>query len=501
MPEKCGKNGYFTVFMNEMESMTYPNTGLKAAVHNLGCKVNSYELDVMTQRLRAHGYEIVPFEEFADVYVVNTCTVTNIADRKSRQMLHRAKKINPDALVVAVGCYVETDREKIEQDPAIDLAIGNGKKGEIAQILEEFLTSNTGGGKTKQEDTSLLTAPGHTRAYIKIQDGCNQFCTYCIIPYARGRIRSREEEEIITEIRGLAMRGVKEVVLTGIHISSYGKDRGEDPGEALLRLITRIQLLQGIQRIRLGSLEPRLITETFAKRAAQLTKLCPHFHLSLQSGCDETLRRMNRHYTSSEYLRSVALLRSVYEHPAITTDVIVGFPGESEEEFAVTKGFLQTVNFYEIHVFKYSVRRGTVAAKLPDQVSEPVKAARSDVLLELTSQQAQEYREALIGREEEILVEELICLRVDGNISGEGEALAKNDMPGRGMNSKKSLPADDLTEAEFYTGHTSRYVECLIPAALAPAGQDIIGSMLRGRIAGMKDGRCILEPMTDPAVQ
>ena len=410
----------------------------KVAYHNLGCKVNSYELDVMKQLLEAKGYETVPFDQKADLYVVNTCTVTNIADRKSRQMLHRARKLNPEALVIAVGCYVETDTDRVLSDSAIDLAIGNNKKGQIAEILERFLegkgcadapAASGRGAKLLDGDTMedlsehpqyedmQLTDPGHTRAYIKIQDGCNQFCSYCIIPFARGRIRSRDREEILREIRALSEKGIREVVLTGIHVSSYGLEWGVegpvrfDPvrsGRALFDLLSRIQEIPGIERIRLSSLEPRIMTEEFVKNIAGLTKLCPHFHLSLQSGCNSTLRRMNRHYTAEEFMESVKLLRRYYDRPAITTDVIVGFPGESEAEFKETVKFLEEVNFYEIHVFKYSVRKGTAAASMPVQIPEPVKGLRSDILLEMTKRQAAEYRRQFIGEQEELLLEEKV---------------------------------------------------------------------------------------------
>ena len=352
------------------------------ALHNLGCKVNSYEIEVMQQMLQEKGYTIVPFDEIADIYIVNTCTVTNIADRKSRQMLHRAKQKNPAALVVAVGCYVQTGREDVEQDPCIDLAIGNNRKKDLASILEEYLrdleqedavaenAENAGHGVDKTmhdttvidinhtaeyEEMTLKQTAEHTRAYIKIQDGCNQFCSYCVIPYARGRVRSRRAEDIIREITGMAKNGYREIVLTGIHISSYGIDFDEEAwkrGESvsvlkedeerrdysgsskLIDLLERIHDIEGIERIRIGSLEPRIVTEETAARMAALPKLCPHFHLSLQSGCDATLRRMNRKYTSEEYAESVALLRKVFDHPAITTDVIVGFPGETEEVYA-----------------------------------------------------------------------------------------------------------------------------------------------------------------------
>lgn len=396
------------------------------AFHNLGCKVNSYELDVMQQILQEKGYLIVPFDQIADIYIINTCTVTNIADRKSRQMLHRAKQKNPQAVVVAVGCYVQTDRDGVEKDDSIDLAIGNNRKGDLAEILEEFLAERDKNQLDKTLDGATvidLSAPcdfeamtlkqtaEHTRAYIKIQDGCNQFCSYCIIPYARGRVRSRREEDILAEIRGLAAKGFREIVLTGIHISSYGIDfeKGASyQGESrLIDLVERIHdQVDGVERIRLGSLEPRIITRDTVERLAALPKLCPHFHLSLQSGCDETLKRMNRHYTTGEYLQGVGRLRQVFEHPAITTDVIVGFPGETEEEFAQTREFLEQVGFYEMHIFKYSRRRGTRADKMPGQLTDREKAARSDVLLALEKRQSQAFRSDYIGRQAEVLWED-----------------------------------------------------------------------------------------------
>ena len=390
------------------------------ALHNLGCKVNSYEMDVMQQMLQEKGYKIVPFDKEADIYIINTCTVTNIADRKSRQMLHRAKKQNPNAVVVAVGCYVQTGKETIEKDECIDLAIGNNKKKEMLSILEAFLEEREKGNPDKTmgettildlkepvpyEEMTLEKTAEHTRAYIKIQDGCNQFCSYCIIPFSRGRVRSRREEDVLREAEGLVKTGYQEIVLTGIHISSYGVDFGKEPGY-LLYLLQRLNEIKGLRRIRVGSLEPRIITKEFAEGLRCLDKVCPHFHLSLQSGCDATLKRMNRHYLAGEYYEKVQLLRSVYENPAITTDVIVGFPGETEEEFGETKAFLEKIRFYEMHIFKYSRRKGTNADKMPNQVSDVLKAQRSDILLEMESEHSHTYREQFIGREIEILFEE-----------------------------------------------------------------------------------------------
>ena len=384
----------------------------KVALHNLGCKVNAYELEAMQEMLENAGYEIVPFMEGADIYIINTCTVTNIADRKSRQMLHRARKMNPGAVVVACGCYVQAKRDEI--DDCIDIVVGNNRKKDIIEILSEHEAMQEGVQKelvdinniNEYEELRLSQTAEHTRAYIKVQDGCNQFCSYCIIPYARGRVRSRSHDSVIREVEELARNGYKEVVLTGIHLSSYGVDTGDD----LLSLILSIHEIEGIRRIRLGSLEPRIITEEFAKTIAGLPKMCPHFHLSLQSGCDATLKRMNRHYTSEEYYEKCVLLRKYFDNPALTTDVIVGFPGETEEEFAQSKAFIDKVDFYETHVFKYSKRAGTRAAQMEEQVPESVKAVRSNELLELTRRKQASYEEALVGTTQEVLMEEeMIC--------------------------------------------------------------------------------------------
>ena len=384
----------------------------KVALHNLGCKVNAYETEAMQELLEQHGYEIVPFKEGADVYIINTCTVTNMADRKSRQMLHRARKMNPGAIVVACGCYVQAKRDEI--DECIDIVVGNNRKKDIIEILSEHEAMQEGVQKelvdinniNEYEELRLSQTAEHTRAYIKVQDGCNQFCSYCIIPYARGRVRSRSHDSVIREVEELARNGYKEVVLTGIHLSSYGVDTGDD----LLSLILSIHEIEGIRRIRLGSLEPRIITEEFAKTIAGLPKMCPHFHLSLQSGCDATLKRMNRHYTSEEYYEKCVLLRKYFDNPALTTDVIVGFPGETEEEFAQSKAFIDKVDFYETHVFKYSKRAGTRAAQMEEQVPESVKAVRSNELLELTRRKQASYEEALVGTTQEVLMEEeMIC--------------------------------------------------------------------------------------------
>lgn len=379
----------------------------KVALHNLGCKVNAYETEAMQELLEKNGYEIVPFQETADIYIVNTCTVTNMADRKSRQMLHRAKKMNPNALVVATGCYVQAKENSGEVDECIDVMIGNNKKKDLIEILDKHVQKAVIDiNHTKEyEEMHLSKTAEHTRAYIKVQDGCNQFCTYCIIPFARGRVRSRAKEDVIREVTDLANNGYKEIVLTGIHLSSYGADL---EGEDLLSLILAVHDVQGIERIRLGSLEPRIVTEKFAKTIAGLPKMCPHFHLSLQSGCDETLRRMNRRYTSEEYYEKCQLLRKYFANPALTTDIIVGFPGETEEEFEKSKAFVDKVDFYETHIFKYSKRQGTKAAVMENQVPEQVKTLRSNVLLELDRQKREKYEAHFVGKEVEVLMEESV---------------------------------------------------------------------------------------------
>lgn len=386
----------------------------KVALHNLGCKVNAYEVEAMQQLLEQAGYEIVPFQEGADVYLINTCTVTNIADRKSRQMLHKAKKMNPDAIVVATGCYAQTDTEKLKEDTSVDLILGNNQKNQIVQALEEFEKEHERAArvieinKTKEyEELSIDHTAEHVRAYIKVQDGCNQFCTYCIIPYARGRVRSRKITEILEEVRKLAAGGYKEVVLTGIHLSSYGVDfKEEDKKEDLLSLIRAVHEIEGIKRIRLGSLEPRIITEEFMEGISALPKVCPHFHLSLQSGCNKTLRDMNRRYSAEEYAEKCELIRKYYQTPALTTDVIVGFPQETEEDFRESYEFVRNIHFYETHIFKYSRRQGTKAAAMAGQLTEAEKAKRSEKMLELHELRAREYEENMIGRELEILIEE-----------------------------------------------------------------------------------------------
>lgn len=420
----------------------------KAALHNLGCKVNAYETEAMQQLLEEAGYEIVPFQEKADVYVINTCSVTNIADRKSRQMLHRAKKMNPDAVVVAAGCYVQAAGEELKKDAAIDVIIGNNRKKDLVPLLDEYFAgkhveedSLIDIGKTREyEALHINKIADHTRAFIKIQDGCNQFCSYCIIPYTRGRVRSRKPEEIMEEIKGLVDKGYREVVLTGIHLSSYGLDLD---GVTLLDLMVKIDKIQGLERLRLGSLEPRIVTEEFTRTLAGLRTICPHFHLSLQSGCDATLKRMNRRYTTEEYEKGCQILRKYFDRPAITTDVIVGFPQETEEEFARTVEFLKRIHFYEMHVFKYSRRAGTRAADMPGQLTENQKGQRSDVLLKLDQEMSLEYRRSFLGEEKEVLMEEKIV--IDGT--------------------------------EYLVGHTREYVKAAIPWEEGKKGAMITGTM------------------------
>ena len=422
------------------------------AFHNLGCKVNSYEMDAMLQELRRHGYEIVAFEEKADIYIVNTCTVTNMADRKSRQMLHKAKKTNPESIVVAVGCYVQSDTEGVRADDAVDLMIGNNKKKDLVAILESYMDGIEEESvidinhTNEYEEMRLTGTEEHTRAYIKIQDGCNQFCSYCMIPYARGRVRSRRKDDILEEIKGLVQAGYQEFVLTGIHISSYGVDfkKAGTAEDDLLSLMQAIDKIDGVKRLRLGSLEPRIITEEFAKGIGALEHICPHFHLSLQSGCEETLKRMNRHYTPEQFYAGVELLRKTFEHPAITTDVIVGFPGETEEEFEITRAFLEKVRFYEMHVFKYSKRKGTRAAVMEHQIPEPVKTQRSNVLIAMDEKDTTIFREYYLGKEVEVLFEE------------------KKEIGGK----------------EYWIGHTKEYVK----VALLDDGQDYANCLVRGMV-------------------
>lgn len=442
------------------------------AYHNLGCKVNAYEMDAMLQALQQEGYRIVPFEEKADVYIVNTCTVTNIADRKSRQMLHRAKKTNPEGIVVAVGCYVQSDVQAAREDSAVDLLIGNNRKKDLAQILRNYLNGIKQEGvidishASDYEEMQLDSTAEHTRAYIKIQDGCSQFCTYCMIPYVRGRVRSRKKADVLAEIRGLVAAGYKEFVLTGIHISSYGIDfeKGGMEKENLLTLVQEIDAVEGVERLRLGSLEPRIVTKDFADSLARLKHICPHFHLSLQSGCAAVLKRMNRHYTPQEYLAGVEFLRGAFEHPAITTDVIVGFPGETAEEFAITRQFVKTVQFYEMHIFKYSRRKGTKAAVMPGQVPESVKTKRSGELQEIKACDSRQFRAHYIGRNVEVLFEE------EKEIGGK----------------------------MYWTGHTREYVRAALDIREGAGGaplQNLQNRLVTGKITGFLENDILIMEM------
>lgn len=460
----------------------------RAAIINLGCKVNKYESDAMAEKLLREGMELVEPEEAADVYIINTCSVTNMAQKKSRQMLRRAKKHNPGAVVIAVGCYVNAEHDNLREADFVDIVVGNNLKKDIVSVLAEYFgqTEKENStdyyldiGKTAEyEEMGAIDASvmNHQRAYIKIQDGCNQFCSYCLIPYTRGRVRSRQPENILSEIKKLAREGIKEFVLTGIHISSYGIDfagGGVQYDEAMCSapeqtdgitglgdLVYEIEQLPEVERIRLGSLEPRIITREFLDRIGQSTKLCPHFHLSLQSACNATLKRMNRKYTVEEFGEKCRMLRDYFEKPAITTDVIVGFPGETEQEFSETLENLKKLNLYEIHVFKYSVRSGTVAEKLPCQIPEEVKNARSDVLLELTHSQKCAYETELSGYVDEVLVEEEIA---DGTQTG---ALKKAVLVKEAAGEPETGAPEGKTDGEtkYFTGHTKRYVRVAIPA-------------------------------------
>lgn len=430
----------------------------KAALHNLGCKVNAYETEAMQHLLEEAGYEIVPFTQKADVYVINTCSVTNMADRKSRQMLHKAKKNNPDSIVVAAGCYVQTSEKEVLNDLSVDIVIGNDRKHDLVRLLEEYsldsvsdTVDDINDGKHDFEELFIDQTKEHTRAFIKVQDGCNQFCSYCIIPYARGRVRSRRFENVIAEVERLAANGFKEVVLTGIHLSSYGVDFEKPTG--LLELIQAVNAVKGIERIRLGSLEPKIVTEHFASELSKLDKICPHFHLSLQSGCDATLKRMNRKYTTKEYESGCELLRKYFVHPAITTDVIVGFPGETEEEFAQTEAYLERIHFYEMHIFKYSKRKGTRAAVMPDQIDEQIKAARSEKLIALGHDMSEEFRKFYIGKNEEVLFEE------------------------------KAVIGDK----EYFVGYTKEYVK-----VAKETDENLENQIVSGRVSGMLTDEILL---------
>ncbi len=385
----------------------------KAALHNLGCKVNVYETEAMQQLLEEAGYEIVPFGDPADVYVVNTCSVTNIADRKSRQMLHRARRNNPGAVIVAAGCYVQAEDTNVLEEGIADIVLGNNKKEHLIPMLTQYMNTQMPAkdweslnGQADYETLSISRTSQHTRAFMKIQDGCNQFCSYCIIPYMRGRVRSRQPQEVFKEAERLAQSGCKEIVLTGIHLSSYGRDHGDFAGDGLLELLKKLHDIEGIARIRLGSLEPGIITEPFAQALSAMDKICPHFHLSLQSGCDTVLRRMNRKYTAAEFQEKCAILRRSFLRPAITTDVIVGFPGETEEEFLQTEQFLRQIRFYEMHIFKYSMRKGTKAAAMDGQISDAQKTRRSARLIGLGKQMSREFRESFVSETADVLLEE-----------------------------------------------------------------------------------------------
>ncbi|MDO4942061.1 MAG: tRNA (N(6)-L-threonylcarbamoyladenosine(37)-C(2))-methylthiotransferase MtaB [Lachnospiraceae bacterium] len=428
---------------------------LKIAFLTLGCKVNQYETDAMKEQFEKAGAVIKGFHEKADVYIVNTCSVTNVADKKSRQMLHRAKKKNSDAVVVAVGCYVQAAKEVLEKDGFVDLVVGNNKKKDIVSIVKQYLkdqkVQNTviDISHTREfEEMGMTHVDGHTRAYIKVQDGCNQFCSYCIIPYARGRVRSRKLDDVVHEIQNLTQQGIKEFVLTGIHLSSYGIDQ---QNLNLLILIQEIARIKGVQRIRLGSLEPGIITEEFIQEVANIPQFCPHFHLSLQSACNATLRRMNRKYTIEEYKDKCRLIREYYDHPAITTDVIVGFPGETEEEFSITKKNLEELRLYEIHVFKYSKRKGTRAEQMPDQVPEQKKHDRSTQLLEMTGAQKREFEKELIGKAEEVLLEESVMIDDKMHFTGHTKNYVKIGVEGDNLKSNQIVCAEvlDFSDKDF----------------------------------------------------
>ena len=434
------------------------------AFHTLGCKVNAYETEAMREALVRAGYAVRSFEEPADVYVINTCSVTNIADRKSRQMLHRARTMNPEAVIVAAGCYAQAAGEKLKDDLSVDIILGNHEKRDIAAVLERWFADDADARETIAavgdigavccyDDMAAETMTEHTRAFLKIQDGCNQFCSYCIIPYVRGRVRSRRAEEILAEAERFAAKGCRELVLTGIHLASYGKDLGEDvPVRALGGVIRMLDGAAGIDRVRVGSLEPKIITEEFVQMLSGLRTFCPHFHLSLQSGSDTVLKRMNRHYTTEEYLRGVELIRKYFPEAAVTTDIICGFPGETEEEFRETLDFAEKVGFYEIHIFPYSVRQGTRAASMPGQLTRTEKAERVRRLSEIAALKSREFRERRIGREEEILTEETAVIG------------------GR----------------EWIVGNTREDVKLALPAECA--GPNVL---VRGKVKGFLDGEIL----------
>lgn len=441
---------------------------MKAALHNLGCKTNSYETAAMEQSLKDAGFEIVEFtgDAPADIYIINTCSVTNIADRKSRQMIHKARTFNPAAVVIAVGCFVQTSTAEELEKEGIDICLGSNDKSRLMECIDAFLKD----GKRRVEvsdlkksrgyDTlSVSEKPKHTRAFIKIEDGCDQFCSYCIIPYARGRVRSRRPGEVVTEARELAEQGVKEVVLTGINMSAYGSDLEPicDIGDLLLYL----QKVKGIERIRVSSLEPRIVTREFLEKIKPVTKLCPHFHLSLQNGSDTVLKRMNRHYTCEEYLGKCSLLREYYDDPAITTDIITGFPGETDEEFEETLSFAEKVSFFDIHVFAFSPRKGTPAAEMPGQVDGRVKRLRSALLIQKAADLKKRTLEKLVS--ENIVIPESVLIE---------ETL-------------KGIPSDPDTE--FYIGHTPRYLKVLIPKTRKELEGEIVDVQLK-KVVLLSDG-------------
>lgn len=471
--------------------------GSRIAFLTLGCKVNSYETERCKTQLLEMGYEICEWGEIADAYVINTCTVTNVADRKSRKMLHRAKKLNPQALVVAAGCYVDSAGEQERKDALVDVWVSNKEKGQLAKLVHEKLKEQSENKQTMYEEEELRIVPAgraadalavkqhssnvcaasstnigglaastdaHTRTYVKVQDGCNQFCSYCIIPYVRGRLQSRREQEIIEEVKRIADRGNQEIVLTGIHLSSYGvdvageKDFTKQKGAPLLQLAEKLADIEGIKRIRFGSLEPRLITEEFVQGISGIDKLCPHFHLSLQSGCDATLKRMNRHYTTEEYMEGLTLLRQYFENPAITTDVIVGFPQESEEEFACTKRFLEEAAFAGMHIFKYSVRQGTVAAKMSGQVDEKLKNTRSEQLIALEKTLANRYRRQFTGKRAEVLFEQTIQLEGRGYEVGYSREYIRVALPSESI---KGNLHNEIRTVKIGEAFNDEFMECI----------------------------------------
>lgn len=447
---------------------------MNIAFLTLGCKVNSYETDKMKSQFEAAGHRIVAFTEQADVYIVNTCTVTNIADRKSRQMLHRARRSNPDAVVVATGCYVDSAMERGEKDDSVDLFLSNKEKENIVALVQGVVCKSKKNDQKARQDiadmqgqrslqgnrSAAASSQEHTRAYIKIQNGCNQFCTYCIIPHVRGELSSREEEEILLEVQELAEQDYSELVITGIHLSSFGVDRFqerpdansflEQKGRPLLGLLRKISRVPGITRIRLGSLEPRIITEGFVRELASIPQICPHFHLSLQSGCDTVLMRMNRHYTTKEYLDKLAILREYFNQPAITTDIIVGFPQESQEEFQATCDFVRKAGFAQIHVFKYSRRKNTVADQMEGQLTESLKGERSDRLLELEEELERSYQSQFIEEEQQVLLEEI----------------------------------SEIQGGKYLTGYTERYVRLAVPVEEISAPGNYCNRIITVRVLG-----------------